>query len=644
MSAILKLKNWSCWMLATAMTLLLLLTYWLYQMGFSAGFQFDDGNTIAGVSRVQDVSDALAYIFDGRAGTAGRPLALASFLLQKDSWPNDPAAFFQVNTLIHLFNGILVYWFSYQLALFGREKLQKPAWFSLAVTALWLTLPLHVSASLMAVQRMATMSSTFVLLGLIGYVSGRTWLNKSKPGAYWLMSISVAMGTMLAVLCKESGALLPLYVLVLEVTLLRITGRPADLHFKRWAWGFLGVPVLLMAIYFAYRWPSIIGGYAIRTFSLHERLLTESRILWEYLGQIYLPVRNGIGPYHDNYPISKGWFDPASTAVAIGAWGLAVAGAWRLRRLYPAIIFGLLWFLAGHLIESSFVPLELYFEHRNYLASFGPLLAISVLIWNVPTRIWRISLAGLLLMVLLRLFVLGEVTHLWGQPLLSAKIWAEEHPQSVRATLNLAGSYLEAGDPDAARQTILEGYDRIEDDPALALYSVYLNCRHEDHSEFLARLEHIEPALLTGALEKNAANLLNQILKSQQQGACPHLSLDHLLRLTDLLLQNRRFQAFPGILVDLHFFKHRLYSLKVKKDLSLQELLFAFETQKEYSIAIAVARAMTNDGRDDEAVAFLDRAMSFAPRNPLVHQQWKKEIDKMKLWIERRRAVDISGN
>jgi len=412
--------NFSRWQIA-AMASLFVLTYWIYQLGFSAGFKFDDAASISGASGVHDIYSALAYMLDGRAGFLGRPLALATFLLQKDSWPNDPAEFFMVNTLIHLFNGVLIFWLSYRLARLFPADMRQPGWFSLAVTALWLTLPLHVSASLMAVQRMATLSSTFMLLGLIGYISGRMLLDKQPVRAYWLMSVSVVMGTALALLCKETGALMPLYVLVLEATLIRAAGLPADAWFKRWAMLFLGAPILLLVAYFAVSWPRLMDIYAMRSFSLPERLLTEPRILWDYLGQVLLPSRSGTGPYQDDYHVSRSLFDPLVTVIAILAWVAAAFLAWRLRRKIPVILFALLWFLAGHLIESSFIPLELYFEHRNYLPSFGLLLAATALIWSVPVKIRRLSMAVLFLMVLLRLFVLSETTHLWGHPLLAAK-------------------------------------------------------------------------------------------------------------------------------------------------------------------------------------------------------------------------------
>lgn len=619
-----------------AMTLLLALTFWLYQLGFSAVFQFDDRISLAGATRVNDLTSALAYIFDGRTGTLGRPLVLATFLLQKDSWPNHPASYFLVNTLIHLFNGVLVYWFSYRLTPLFPEKIRNPAWFPLAVTALWLTLPLHVSASLAAVQRMTTLSSTFILLGLIGYLSGRAMLDKSPARAYVLMTISVAGGTAMALACKEIGASLLFYVAVLEATIIRSAGFSFGIRYKRWAALVLGLPFLLLLAYFAYGWSSMMQNYAFRSFSLSERLLTESRVLWEYLGQVYIPARGGTGPYHDDYSISKSVFDPAVTALAILAWVSALFLAWRLRNKFPVILFGFLWFLAGHLIESSFIPLELYFEHRNYIPSVGPLLAACFLLWHVPVKVLRMSMAALVMMVFLRLFILGETTQLWGQPLLAANLWVEEHPQSVRAAQFLSVEYFYAGDIEASRKATLDGHARIGHDIGLAMQSVYLSCQHDEASIFLARVKAIEPVLMVDTGGQTAVPLLNKMLDAQQQGGCQNLTLAHLDRMTDQLLANPHNQYAPSVLAALHVFKYRLYALQGKPNLSIRELFTAFLLKKDLTIAVATATVVAEAGRYGDALAFLDQAMSFAPRNPIVKLRWKTEIDEMKLSIRQR--------
>ena len=59
---------------------------------------------------------------------------------------------------------------------------------------------------------------------------------------------------------------------------------------------------------------------------------------------------------------------------------LLVAAAFALRHRLPMFSLGLFWFLGAHLLTSSVLPLELVFEHRNYFALLGVLLAIAELV------------------------------------------------------------------------------------------------------------------------------------------------------------------------------------------------------------------------------------------------------------------------
>src|SRR5690606_24439350 len=121
-------------------------------------------------------------------------------------------------------------------------------------------------------------------------------------------------------------------------------------------------------------------------FSLPERLLSESRILVEYLYKIVLPSLRGGGIYHDDFVVSRGWLTPWTTAPAVAfVLGLVVIGI-ASRRRWPVLSFALLWFFAGHALESTALPLELYFEHRNYLPVFGILFALATWAVSAPAR------------------------------------------------------------------------------------------------------------------------------------------------------------------------------------------------------------------------------------------------------------------
>ena len=113
---------------------------------------------------------------------------------------------------------------------------------------------------------------------------------------------------------------------------------------------------------------SILKDYQYRSFSLWQRLLTEPRIIVLYLSQLFYPMPFRLSIEHD-IVISKTFFDPWTNLPAILSLGVLIGTGFLQIKKRPILAFGLLFFFINHLIESSFLPLELVFEHRNYLPS-----------------------------------------------------------------------------------------------------------------------------------------------------------------------------------------------------------------------------------------------------------------------------------
>ena len=116
-----------------------------------------------------------------------------------------------------------------------------------------------------------------------------------------------------------------------------------------------------------------------RPWTLGERLLTEAHVLATYLDLLWLPQPFTTGLFNDAFPISHGLLSPTATLLGLILICALIASAWRLRRSHPAFACAILFFFAGHLMESSVIPLELYYEHRNYLPAL-------LLFW--PLALW----------------------------------------------------------------------------------------------------------------------------------------------------------------------------------------------------------------------------------------------------------------
>src|SRR5690606_18353822 len=153
----------------------------------------------------------------------------------------------------------------------------------------------------------------------------------------------LALGTVLSFLCKENGALVP----ILAITALTTICRPRVLTITAWSRRILWCGLLLPAAAVAYVLIKRVahapdGYFSGRNFGLWERLMTEGRVLLDYLALIIAPRLSSSSLYYDDYVISTGLFTPVSTLPAALLVLCTLAGALWGRKRYPLIAFAIL--------------------------------------------------------------------------------------------------------------------------------------------------------------------------------------------------------------------------------------------------------------------------------------------------------------
>ncbi|MFV2058571.1 MAG: tetratricopeptide repeat protein, partial [Thiohalomonadales bacterium] len=339
----------------------LIITLIIYWPGLKGSFLFDDYpnfEPLGSTAQTSTYTRIVNFIFTGGAGPTGRPVSLASFIINDNAWPSNAWGFKYTNLMIHLLNGLLIFWLLYKLLIITKHT-EKTASVIAALTSLvWLVHPLNVSTVLYIIQRMTQLGTLFMLAGLISFIYGREFLRLEKiPAALWCLCLAYPIFGLLAIFSKEMGVSLLLYVLVLEVTVLQNTSVKKYLAgYKYWYLTFVLVPLFLVIAYLSATFAPEI--YNQRDFTLGERLLTETRILLDYLSQILFPRLAHGGVYQDDYLISRSIFDPITTLFSISALLLIFILSIKYRKRYPYYCLAGLWFLGGHALESSFIALE----------------------------------------------------------------------------------------------------------------------------------------------------------------------------------------------------------------------------------------------------------------------------------------------
>ena len=435
--------------------LVLVAGFGIYWPGLSGSFAFDDHGALVFNEGVQITSLSLEELRRGawsyaQAGPLGRPLAMLTFALDHVFHGLDPFYYKLENVLIHLINGCLVWVFTRHV---GRLILKAvPAkegdaldGIALFVAAVWVLHPLCMTSVLYVVQRMTSLSATFTLLGLLSYLHFRAKGVASRRGGHFVLALGLlGLFTALSVYTKESGVLTVGYAWLLEWIVIRPLAPKTGLE-RAWAWVWQGIPLLLMlyVIYFLLSHPGWLEQEVpSRNFNALERLQTELRVLVFYLRQIVFPQSHLFGLYHDDFVISRGWLTPVTTLwAAIFHVALIIVAVARVRS-WPVFALGVTWFYMGHTLESSVFALEIVHEHRNYLAMWGVLFALSYLFHTALNSFPRIRI----LVAVITIAAVSSVTlnraHMMGDGLFYPLHEARLHPESARANYDSASTLI----------------------------------------------------------------------------------------------------------------------------------------------------------------------------------------------------------
>ena len=435
----------SAWPFAATMAIVLS-GLGVFGAGLGGGFLFDDIPNLVENSAwkvtPEDFSGWRRAVSSGFSSDLGRPLAMLSFAVNHYFTGMDAFWLKSTGLALHLINGVLVFLLCRRL--FALVSMAEPRWrmggyAAFMVALAWTIHPLQVSSALYIVQRMEVGAHSFVLLSLLAYLLGRT-----RDG--WKTWVWLALSGVLAAAglgFKETALLTPGYALLIELCLLkfrRVDGVRSHVLVGLYAAGV----ALALAVFLLWALPHALRpeAYAARDFTLGQRLLTQLSVLAMYLQQILLPIPNSLLFNYDAIPISQGLLNPPSTLRGFLLLLMLAGIAFALRKRVPLVALGIGWFFFAHALTSNVWPLELAFEHRNYFALLGVLIAVAQgMAWATAQLHMDARRTLALLPVVLLAGLCAMQTHAWGDPLRLSMALATRNPDSPRASYDL-GTWL----------------------------------------------------------------------------------------------------------------------------------------------------------------------------------------------------------
>lgn len=596
---------------ATGLALALLVA-WAYWPGISGPFLFDDyGNldVLGSYGRIRDWPTFLYYITSGNADPTGRPIALLSFLLDARDWPADPWPFKRTNLLLHLFNAGLLFWVIARLQASLRRSattFTASSWTPLLAAALWAAHPFFISTTLYVVQREAMLPMTFTLLALLAWDRAVLAFTVSRNARGWCWTIlGVGIATLLAGLSKANGFLAPTLAGLVYLLCFRPSSagrRQADLA----AWLCLGLPTLVIVSYLAYTawqlWS--LPELNNRDWTLPQRLLSEPRALWSYLGQWLLPRAGGGGVYVEGFAPSRGWLTPWTTLPAMLGLLACVTSAIAFRRRFPILCLAILFFFVAHLLESTTIPLELYFEHRNYLpmALFGWPLAHLLLRPGAYPRYRTVTTALLLIALLL-------LTHaraiIWGNPALLGVISADYEHNSARAQVSAATEELRTGQTRTGLERLHQAQLSAPDDIDVAISAIGLECQATGQLDKNTLQRTLRTLTVARRWNYSLYQWLQDASRNPDAVNCNGLGLSGLERLVAAAESNPQSTATIRKLGFLHV-RGRIALARNDPDQALRWFNTALELKPDANYALVQAAALGSAGAPRLGMAHLD--------------------------------------
>ncbi|MDY0362866.1 MAG: hypothetical protein RBR08_15565 [Desulforegulaceae bacterium] len=431
----------------------------VYINSFNASWHFDDFHNIIDNPWVtvkdlypETILNTFKASYDGGEYAQKkiyRPIPMISFAVNWYYSGKNTTLYHITNTAIHIISSFFLFLTIFYLFqtpnIKNRYSVLTAYHTALFAAILWAVHPIQTQAVTYIVQRMASMSGMFYIGGILFYLLSR--LSKEKPKNLINFFICFLM-FFFAICSKENAAIFPATLILVEIIFFQ---KKKFFIKNKLIVGYFFI-FLILSCFFVFfvinvDFFSLLKGYQSRPFTLFERILTETRILCFYLYQLFYPVSSVFSITH-SIEISKNLISPFSTLTSILFILSVICFSLVYYSKFPFLSFGVLFFFLNHVIESSFIPLELIFEHRNYIPSMFIFLPVCLLfiksLSKYDDQIFKQYFFSL--GIPLVLIIVGFGTYVRNFDWISEKsLWSDalqKAPENARPYHNLSGTFL----------------------------------------------------------------------------------------------------------------------------------------------------------------------------------------------------------
>ena len=364
-----------------------------------------------------------------------------------------------VNLLIHILNGILVYFLVMQTLrtpVMKKSEMTHAGLIPLFSALLFVLHPIQTQSVTYIVQRFTSLATTFYLLSLLMYIMWR--LSDKKSIRHFIVYLLSIISAILAMKTKEIAFTLPVIIVLYEFLFFEGNKKIRIASLVPFILTLLIIPAGALAL--VPQQNGLINDINESTklmtvMSRWDYLYTQFRVIITYLRLIIFPANQNIDY---DYPLYTSFFDGEVLASFLALLILFICAIYLLYRskqgnyVLRLISFGILWFFITISVESSLIPIaDVIFEHRVYLPSVGLFVAIVVSIVSLVDGYVRRKSATVFLAALICLISIS----LAGASFARNRVWRDEitmwsdvvikSPMKARAHNNLGFAFEKRG-------------------------------------------------------------------------------------------------------------------------------------------------------------------------------------------------------
>ena len=440
-----------------AILLILVLGVITYFNAFANRFVWDDRALIIGNELIRDWKH-IPQIFTAELyrtsapGSFYRPIQTLSYLFDYSIWQLNPYGYHFTNLLIHIVNGILVYF----IILLSLRYTNKQYPIALFTALLFIVHPVHVQAVTYISGRADLLACLFLLIAFILFINGKTFLSR----------IVSSLSFIFALLSKEVALIFPVVLLAwINFQRKRDSGKAVE----------PGLKPASVAPFFAIAFIYVVLRMTVLRFSdkilpqdlslnFGTRLLTSFKTLTYYIRLLLSPF--GLHAEYMVEPVRSFFtIDFLMSLAGIVVITILLVWAYRTDRI---LFFWGIFFLITLFPVMNVIPINAQMsEHFLYVPSIGFFMVFTGMIYSI-SRLKRFHSYQWLPAVILTLIIFCCVVITidrnadWRDEITLFQKTTESSPGSYRAHFNLGVAYYNAG---LYNEAIIEFRNALELNP-----------------------------------------------------------------------------------------------------------------------------------------------------------------------------------